>query len=132
MRSILSRHRQQGAALLEALIAILLFSIGVLGIVALQAKASQFSVDSEDRTRAAMFANELVTQMWELQSTSLDSTTIASWQARVTASTSGLPSATATSSVDSSGVATVTITWKAPWRKSAEQDNTYVTQVQMP
>lgn len=119
-------------ALLEALIAMLIFSLGVLGIVALRAKASQYSVDSEDRTRAAMFASELATTMWQSKSTSLDSTTISAWQTRVQASGSGLPSATASSSVDSSGMATITISWKAPWRKSSEQSNTYSTQVIIP
>ncbi|KAF7600229.1 MAG: type IV pilus modification protein PilV [Candidatus Dactylopiibacterium carminicum] len=123
---------QQGSALLEALVSILVFSLGVLGIVALLAKSTQFSVDAEDRTRAAMLANELASQMWENQSTSLDSGVISTWQARVQATGSGLPSASATCSVDSSGLATITVTWKALWRKSDEQANTYSTQVLIP
>jgi type IV pilus assembly protein PilV len=131
MRRLPALSRQGGFALLEALISILLFSIGVLGIVALQARASQFSVDSEDRSRAALFANQLVSQMWARKSTSLDAATISSWQAQVSASGSGLPSGSGSVSVDN-GLATVTITWKAPWRKSTEQSNSYVTRVVVP
>jgi type IV pilus assembly protein PilV len=122
-------RRQAGVALLEALVSILLFSIGVLGVVALQAKASQFSVDSEDRSRAALLANQIVSQMWAQQSTSVDTS---SWQTQVSSSSSGLPSGNGSVSVDSTGLATVTITWKAPWRKSAEQANSYVTKVIIP
>lgn len=131
MKRISSHKMQQGMALLEALISILLFSFGVLGIIALQAKASQFSVDSEDRTRAAMLANEIVSQMWAQGSTS-ECSSIAS--ATVSSrSEFSLPGSSVSCATDSaSGVVTITVTWKAPWRKSAEQDNTYLTQVLMP
>lgn len=126
-------RRQRGAALLEALIAILVFSFGVLGIVALEASATQFSVDAEDRTRAALFASELATQMWASNTTALDADTLSAWQARVEAAGSGLPSASASSVVDpATGLATITITWKAPWRKRSEQTNTYSTKVMLP
>ncbi|MDO6386583.1 hypothetical protein [Uliginosibacterium sp. 31-12] len=135
-------HRQHGAALLEALISILLFSLGVLGIVALQAKATQFSVDSEDRTRAALLANQIVSQMWAQQSTTLDAATLSSWKAQVSATSSGLPAGDGDVSLcievdlkndcEILGLATVTISWKAPWRKSAEQANSYVTKVMIP
>jgi type IV pilus assembly protein PilV len=128
-----SRRGQQGVALLEALIAILIFSIGLLGIVAMQAKGQQFSVDSEDRTRAALLASDLVNKMWEAKSTTIASADYTAWQSSVSATGSGLVNGAGTYSVDtSSGVATVTITWKAPWRKSTEQSNTYTTQVQIP
>ncbi|MEN3113152.1 type IV pilus modification protein PilV [Uliginosibacterium paludis] len=130
MKTNPARRGQQGMALLEALISILIFSFGVLGIVALQAKASQFSVDSEDRTRAAMLANEIISQMWEAGSTS-DCSSIAS--TTISGRTElALPGSNASCSTDSSGVVTVTVTWKAPWRKSSEQSNTYVTKVVMP
>ncbi|WP_223871721.1 type IV pilus modification protein PilV [Candidatus Dactylopiibacterium carminicum] len=123
---------QRGAALLEALIAILIFSLGVLGLIGLLATSTQFSIDAEDRTRASMLANDLVAQMWEKQTVSLDSDTLSAWESRVQDPSNGLPSANANSTVDASGVANVTITWKAPWRPSAEQSNIYSTQVQIP
>jgi type IV pilus assembly protein PilV len=55
---------QQGAFLLEALIGILIFSLGILGIVGLQAQAIRFTNDSEYRAEAVYLANSLISQMW--------------------------------------------------------------------
>jgi len=58
------RRSQQGAFLLEALIGILIFSLGVLGIVGLQAQAIRFTNDSEYRAEAVYLANSVISQMW--------------------------------------------------------------------
>jgi type IV pilus assembly protein PilV len=50
--------------LLEALIAILIFSLGVLGVVGMQVSAVSASRDAKYRADAALLANELVGQMW--------------------------------------------------------------------
>jgi type IV pilus assembly protein PilV len=55
---------QQGVALLECLMAMLIFSFGLLGLLGLEAKIMTFSTTSENRNRAAMFASELASQMW--------------------------------------------------------------------
>lgn len=126
-------HRQAGVALLEALIAILLFSFGLLGIIGLQAKAQQFSVDSEDRTRAALFANELSSLMWMQKSADVAAADVAAWQGRIAASGSGLTNGDGSYSFDSATkLATIIITWKTPWKKAAEQSSTYTTQVLIP
>jgi len=58
------RRVQKGAFLLEALIGILIFSLGILGIVGLQAQAIRFTNDSEYRAEAVYLANSLISQMW--------------------------------------------------------------------
>jgi type IV pilus assembly protein PilV len=128
------RTAQRGMTLLEVLVAILIFSIGMLGMVGMQARAMQYSVDSEDRTRAAMLANEAVAAMWVLGTVSLDSGTVATWVSRVQNQTaSGLPNANGTiSAPDANGVVTVSVTWKAPNKNAADADSRYVTQVSMP
>jgi type IV pilus assembly protein PilV len=55
---------QSGAFLLEALIGILIFSLGILGVVGLQAQAIRFTNDSEYRAEAVYLANSLISQMW--------------------------------------------------------------------
>ena len=50
--------------LLEALIAILIFSNGILGLIGLQGAAAKASVDAKFRSEAALLANELIGQMW--------------------------------------------------------------------
>ena len=57
-------RQQQGAILLEGLIAILLFSMGILAIVGLQAAAIKTVADSQYRLQASFLANRLVAQMW--------------------------------------------------------------------
>ena len=56
-----SQHKQTGAYLLEALIGILIFSLGVLGIVGLQGRAE---VSGQLMAEAVFAANQLVGQMW--------------------------------------------------------------------
>ncbi len=58
------RRAQNGAFLLEALIGILIFSLGILGIVGLQARAIRFTNDAEFRAEAMYLANSLISQMW--------------------------------------------------------------------
>jgi type IV pilus assembly protein PilV len=55
---------QRGVALLECLMALLIFSVGLLGLLGLEARVMNISVDSENRNRAAMLASEVASQMW--------------------------------------------------------------------
>ena len=54
---------QQGFMLLESLLALLIFSLGILGMVAINARAIQAATDAEFRTDAAKFADEIATQI---------------------------------------------------------------------
>jgi type IV pilus assembly protein PilV len=60
------RHglHQQGAFLLEALVALLIVGFGILGIVGLQAQSMRVTNDSEFRAEAVYLANSLVGKMW--------------------------------------------------------------------
>jgi len=49
--------------LLEALIAVLIFSMGILAIVGMQASAVRATSDAKYRSDASMLANELIGQM---------------------------------------------------------------------
>ena len=59
-----SGRRQSGVALLEVLIAILIFSIGILAVVGMQAAAVKNVADSKYRSEAAFLADRLLSQMW--------------------------------------------------------------------
>jgi type IV pilus assembly protein PilV len=52
-----------GFALVEVLVALLLFSIGILGLLGLQARSIATAGDAEDRSRAALIADQCVSQM---------------------------------------------------------------------
>ena len=60
---IVSSQRQQGSMLLEALIAILIFSLGILAVVGMQASAVQAVSDAKYRADASLLATQLVGQM---------------------------------------------------------------------
>jgi type IV pilus assembly protein PilV len=59
-----SARSQHGMALLESLMALLIFSFGLLGLLGLEARVLNISGNSENRNRAAIFASELASQMW--------------------------------------------------------------------
>lgn len=127
---------RRGFTLLEVLISLVVFSIGVIGLVKLQARASSAAVESEDRTRAALLAEDLISTMWLRGTSSLDSTTLSAWEARLTDTAAlGLPGTPSYSVAASAGVTTVTITWQAPTRTdgaaSAVQSR-YATSVVIP
>ncbi len=55
---------QGGIAMVEAMVAIVIFSIGILGIVGMQARSTQMMTDSVFRAQAAQVATELISEMW--------------------------------------------------------------------
>lgn len=59
-----TRRLQRGVTLLEVMIGILLFSIGILGLIALQARAIGSVSDANYRSQASLLANEIIGQIW--------------------------------------------------------------------
>ena len=114
--------------MLEALIAILIVSFGILGIVGLQARSLKAVGDAQYRGEAAFYAETLAGRMWSHDPTSLvtyfgsGGTGFTAWSDQVTAAGSGLPGASVipptiafTDLNSSNGVmATITIYWQAP------------------
>jgi type IV pilus assembly protein PilV len=58
------KRQQAGSMVLEALIGILIFSIGVLGIVAMMTQAVVMVADAQNRSMAGFFANQIIGTMW--------------------------------------------------------------------
>jgi len=56
--------RQRGGFLLEALVGILIFSFGILGLVGLQASAIRHVNDAQYRGEAVYLASTIVGRMW--------------------------------------------------------------------
>jgi type IV pilus assembly protein PilV len=129
----LKRHarRQHGISLLEVLIAILIFSIGLLGLIGLQARAFQYSVSAEDSNRAALLANEIGSVMWNNNSVVVPAAALTAWQDRVADPTiDGLPNGVGEVTL-AGNVADITITWRAT-SAAVGAENRYVTQVVVP
>jgi type IV pilus assembly protein PilV len=62
-----SVSRQQGVTLIEVMIALLVLSIGLLGVAAMQLKALQSSSHSYQRTLATLAAQDAVERLWALR-----------------------------------------------------------------
>lgn len=120
---------QAGFTLIEILVAILICSIGLLGILGLQARAMQYSVGAEDVVRAARLVDEAV---WALQNGGtgqLPESARLAWEARVRDPAVGFAGGQGeVVGPDVSGVVRITIRWTPP-DSSGSQPRQYVTEV---
>src|SRR6185295_8528366 len=102
MKRFLDRARrgaagQTGSALLEALVAILIFSFGVLGLIGILAGSIRATNDARYRAEAANLAQGLIGDMWSTAAADLDAQfgsggpKLVAWQTQVAGM---LPSAT--------------------------------------
>lgn len=126
--------RQRGATLVEVLVAVLVFTAGVLGLVALQARATQVSIGAEDSARAALLAAEIASTMWNAGTVALPVATVTAWQARVAdPAAGGLPSGAGTVVVNAAArTAEVTVTWRATSAATDAPPSRYRTHVVVP
>ncbi|MFG6446898.1 fimbrial assembly protein [Roseateles sp. BYS180W] len=118
-------------SLIEVLTAVLLISLSLLGLVALYARATQYSVESEDSLRAASLASELGARMWACNTVELSDAQLQAWQARVAdAPAAGLPQGTGTVTPGSDRQsARVTISWRPPSATAAAANSRYETDI---
>jgi len=115
-----ARTHGRGIALIEVLVAMLVFALGVLALVGLQGAMVRAQTDAKVRADAAYLASELIGKMWS------DTTNFASfddagcegqsackeWQDKVALN---LPGGEGAVAVDAgTGNVTVTITWSVP------------------
>lgn len=105
---------QQGVVLLETLVAILIFSVGVLGIVGLQAAMVKNVAESKFRSEASYIAQARIGQIWadpENVATYLETDTDIS---PATMGLQGLPNGRRTVTQPTAGNFVVTVTWQQP------------------
>jgi len=98
--------REKGSVLLEGLIAILIFSFGILAIVGLQANSMRITTDAKMRIDASNIANQRVGAMWT------DTGNLAA-HAGNNEAVASLPEGKMTTVV-AADLVTITITWKVP------------------
>lgn len=113
-------HSQHGVVLLEALIAILIFSMGILAVVGLQAAMIKNTSDSKYRADASYIAQQRVGQIW------VDQANLASYAETDTDISDLLPSGLRTTNRDAvmTNQFTVTVTWQQP---GSEDRHTFTT-----
>ena len=131
--------RQAGIVLLEGLIAILIFSLGILAVVGLQAVAVKQVGDARYRSEAALLANQLLGTMWVSDRTAATlqtnfntgGTGYTAWLTTVAATLPGIAANPPTVVVDGAGTVTVTINWLAPSEAANTAAHRYVAIAQM-
>lgn len=116
-------HRQSGVSMIEVLVALLLVSFGILGLMRLQANSVASLSDTRYRTEAAMLANEIVSRIWietdvdTLPAYVANNTVLpADWMAKVNRlpGVVGVAANAPTVAVTGGNVVTVTIRWQGP------------------
>jgi type IV pilus assembly protein PilV len=127
-------RRQGGFSLIEALVSILIFSIGILALVGMQVTAVRQSANAKYRSEAALLANQLIGQMWvtdRLASTlqtnfNTGNAGYTAWAGTVQTT---LPNSTGgnapTVAVASDGTVTVNLFWKAPNEQPSDPVHQY-------
>lgn len=71
-------RRQNGMMLLEALIGLMIFSVGILAMIGMQAAAFSAAADAKYRTDAAAYANDIISKIWMSVDRTSDAATITS------------------------------------------------------
>lgn len=104
---------QQGVALLEALIAILIFSMGILAIAGLQAYMLKGTTDAKSRADASFIAQQQLALMWANPQNLVGF-------AEVDTPIGNLPNGKRTTDIVDAvtGLVTVTVTWQVPGEDS--------------
>lgn len=115
---------QGGAALIEVLVAFLIFSFGILGLVGLQGAMVRNQTDAKVRTDAAFLANEFVGLVQSDQgnvanyvtstSTACSLAKCADWVRKVKSALPGGNAATVYTAGTNGGDYSITISWTSP------------------
>ncbi|HXZ92776.1 MAG TPA: hypothetical protein VEG36_07835 [Burkholderiales bacterium] len=124
MRPVSSASKQQGMLLLEALVGILIFSIGILAMLGMQSVGMRNTIDSKYRSEAAYLANQIVGTMWvdraniaTYDDAGGGNARLAAWQNQVTSllpMDPANPPSTAPSITITGRQAKVVVLWKRP------------------
>ena len=131
------RVAMRGMTLIEVLVAMTIFSFGILGMLGMQARAISYYSDAKNRTDAVLLSEALINDIW------VNRTNMASYaygggaaplalQAWVNEVQATLPKGAATVAVTpATGTVQVTITWQPPNAAIAHQ-HTEIATIQNP
>jgi type IV pilus assembly protein PilV len=101
---------QKGAVLLESLIAILIFSLGVLALAGLQSTMIKNTDDAKYRAEATFIAQQALGEIWV---NAQDQVNLADYTV-ANEPIAQLPNGTRTIAVDANRLVTVTVNWTLP------------------
>lgn len=130
---IARRRRQAGFTLIEALVSIVIFSIGILALIALQVVSVRQSGNAKYRSDAALLVNQLIGQMWVSDRTPATLQTnfntggaqYATWAAAVQAHLPSGAASAPTVVVAADGQVTINVFWKAPNEQATDPQHSF-------
>lgn len=129
--------QQNGFAMVEAMVSILLFAVAILGLIAMQVNSVRFGGDAKYRSEASLLADQMISELWVATPANIPNyayaggtppTGVDTWVTKVQSSlpgvtaTTNVPTIQVDTSVDSGLTvyrATVTVFWQAPGQSSA-------------
>lgn len=118
---LVAPRQQGGIALIEALVAILIFSIGVLGLVGLQSLSTHSTTMAKSRIDASLVCNQRIAEIWgdiaHIDSYAEADADVSAWLPPNGKRTTEISGTSAPYTV------TVTVTWDMP----SEPGQTYTT-----
>lgn len=119
MRVFHTKAQQKGVVLIEALIALLIFSMGILALVGLQAAMIKNTTENKFRADASFIAQQQLSRIWVEDHTNI--------VGRTTPVKYMLPNGNVIISVADRGLVTATVTWQSPGEKKHQyQASTYI------
>lgn len=104
-----SLGQQKGAVLLEALIAVVIFSFGLLALAGLQAVMIKNTDDAKYRAEASFIAQQKLGEIWTDASNNAGLAGYAQ-----TETVAQLPNGSTTVAIDANRLVTVTVNWQLP------------------
>jgi len=127
-----SIHHQRGSSLLEGLLAIILFSMGLLSLLMLLSATLIESSNARYRIEASLLINDLVSHMWigdhslNGLKTRYADTTSTDYQSWFTSVSNRLPGVSAKANtpqitIDNARNVTVTLRWQVPGDSTSHQ-----------
>jgi len=113
---------QKGVMLIEALIGLLIFMLGILALIGMQGIAMQYTIDAKYRSEASFLANQIIGTMWVDRAnlnaydtgTGGGTTARTAWISSVQETLPGATGGNAPAITVSGRQATVTVLWQRP------------------
>lgn len=120
--------------MIEMMVGLLITSFGLLGLVALQARALQSSIGSEDAQRATLLASEMAATMLNTNTVNVNPAVVNAWASRVAdTSARGVPNGVGTVTIIDDTKARVAVSWRPVQSNGAASDmHRYLTDVVIP
>lgn len=130
------RSTEGGIVIIEVLLAVLIFSVGILGMISLQANAIKLSADAKLRSDASYLVGQIISEMWVDRSNLANyvhmasgercaftgsagtSSRVTNWvgsESKAGSVLGSLPNATSQITVETgTGLVTATVCWRMP------------------